>query len=255
MSKFELGLQGRRVLLTGATGGLGRSIAHGFAQNGSRVCLVDRDQGALDSLQAELAAPASHLAMSADLADLRSHARLTARCEEELDGLDVLVHTAAVLRRQFDVDEVTEEDWDFQLDTNLKASFFMNRTVAQSCLRRGVPGRIVNFTSQGWWTGGYGGSVAYAASKGGLVSMTRGLARVYASRGITVNTVSPGAADTAMARGGQSDDQLEDFIKMIPIGRMAHPDELVGAVLFLASDLAAYVTGATLNVSGGQIMY
>lgn len=85
--------------------------------------------------------------------------------------------------------------------------------------------------------------------------MTRGLARFYAKAGITANTISPGAADTSMARGGQSDAQMQDFVDMIPIGRMARPDELAGAALFLASDLAAYITGATLNVSGGQLMY
>jgi NAD(P)-dependent dehydrogenase (short-subunit alcohol dehydrogenase family) len=113
----------------------------------------------------------------------------------------------------------------------------------------------VNFTSQGWWTGGYGGSVVYAATKGGVVSMTRGLARALAPHAITVNAVAPGAADTDMMRSGQTEEQLQAFVDTIPLGRMAHPREIAAAVVFLASDPAGYITGATLNVSGGQLMY
>jgi NAD(P)-dependent dehydrogenase (short-subunit alcohol dehydrogenase family) len=254
-SNFELNLENAVVLVTGATGGIGRSVATAFASSGARVCLVDREQEALNGLAATLPSPRSHVPIAADLTDLRQQAAVLDRCDDELGGVYALVHLAAVLRRRFSVDDVTEEDWDFQLDTNLKASFFLNRSVAQRCQKRQAAGRLINFTSQGWWTGGYGGSVVYSASKGGLVSMTRGLARYYAKDKITVNTISPGAADTSMARGGQSDEQMQAFVDMIPMGRMAHPDELAGAALFLASDLASYVTGATVNVSGGQLMY
>ena len=138
---------------------------------------------------------------------------------------------------------------------NLKATFFLNRSVARVLREQGRGGRIVNFTSQGWWTGGFGGSVVYAASKGGIVSMCRGLARSWAPDGITVNSVSPGAADTPMMRSGMDEAGLAEFVKMIPLGRMAEPDELAGVVVFLASDHARYITGATINVSGGQLMY
>lgn len=254
-SEFELNLEQRTVLITGAAGGIGSQIARAFASLGAKLCLVDRDQSALDRLTATLRNSSSHLRVAADLTDLAQHASILDRCDEEFGGVYALVHLAAVLRRQHSVDEITEEDWDAQIDTNLKASFFLNRAVAQRCIKRNAPGRLINFTSQGWWTGGYGGSVVYSASKGGLVSMTRGLARFYAKSGITANTISPGAADTSMARGGQSDEQMQDFVDMIPMGRMARPEELAGAALFLASDLAAYITGATINVSGGQLMY
>jgi len=254
-SGFGLNLEHKTVLITGAAGGIGSQVAGAFASLGARVCLVDREQSTLDSLAGTLTNPGSHLPIAADLKDLGQHEAILDRCDEAFGGVYALVHLAAVLRRQHSVDEITEEDWDVQIDTNLKASFFLNRAVAQRCVKRNSPGRLINFTSQGWWTGGYGGSVVYSASKGGLVSMTRGLARFYAKSGITANTISPGAADTPMARGGQSDAQMQDFVEMIPIGRMARPDELAGAALFLASDLAAYITGATLNVSGGQLMY
>ena len=127
-----------------------------------------------------------------------------------LGGLDVLVCAAAVLVRRTNVEDVSEADWDYQHDINLKSTFFLNQAAAPLLGRQGRGGRIVNFTSQGWWSGGFGGSVAYAASKGGIVSMTRGLARSLAKDNITVNAVSPGAADTAMMRSGMTDEQLAE---------------------------------------------
>jgi NAD(P)-dependent dehydrogenase (short-subunit alcohol dehydrogenase family) len=119
----------------------------------------------------------------------------------------------------------------------------------------GKGGRIINFTSQGWQSGGFAGSVAYAATKGGIVSMTRGLARSLAKEKITVNAISPGAADTAMMRGGLDEAALAATVAQIPLGYMARPSQLAGVVLFLASDHADYITGATINVSGGWLMY
>ena len=116
-------------------------------------------------------------------------------------------------------------------------------------------GSIVNFTSQGWWTGGFGGSVVYAASKGGVVSLTRGLARSFAADGVRVNAVSPGGVDTPMMSEGVSDEVMRGFMAQVPLGRLAEPAELAGAVLYLASSASSYVTGTVLNVSGGQLMY
>jgi NAD(P)-dependent dehydrogenase (short-subunit alcohol dehydrogenase family) len=160
-----------------------------------------------------------------------------------------------VLIRRASVFDVSEADWDIQHDVNLKASFFLCQAVALTMKEQGTGGRIINFTSQGWMSGGFGGSVAYAATKGGIVSMTRGLARSLAKDKITVNAVSPGAADTAMMRSGMDDAALAGTIAQIPLGYMAAPSELAGSVLFLASDHASYITGATINVSGGWLMY
>ena len=162
---------------------------------------------------------------------------------------------AGALVRRDTVDDVTEADWDLQHDVNLKSVFFLNQAAGKLFKTQGNGGRIINFTSQGWWSGGFGGSVAYAASKGGVVSMTRGLARSYAKDKITVNAVSPGAADTAMMRSGMTEEQLAAQVTQIPIGYMAEPSDLAGTVLFLASDHASYITGATINVSGGWLMY
>ncbi len=254
-SVLTAGLDGRVAVVTGAAGGIGREIVRGLAEAGARVLALDVDAASLDEVAGSLDDPARHLALAADLTDIEGHERIIRRAEDELGRFDILAHAAGVLRRRFSVDEITEEDWDFQVDVNLKATFFLDRTAGQSLIRQGRGGRIINFTSQGWWTGGFGGSVVYAATKGGIVSMTRGLARTYAPHGITVNAVSPGAADTPMMRGGQSEEELERFVSMIPLGRMAEPREVASSVVFLASDHASYITGATINVSGGQLMY
>jgi NAD(P)-dependent dehydrogenase (short-subunit alcohol dehydrogenase family) len=252
---IDLGLEDKGCFVTGAAGGIGREIAIQLAQAGARVAVVDLDQSACEAVVAAMDDPSRHLAIGADLRDLASHDALLGRARDAFGRLDVLVCAAAVLRRRNTIDEITEEDWDAQFDINLKAVFFLNRAAARIFREAGRGGRIVNFSSQGWWSGGFGGSVVYSASKGGIVSMTRGLARTLAPDGITVNHVAPGAADTAMMRSGMTDEGLAKFVEMIPMGRMAEPGEVASTVVFLASDLAGYVTGATMNVSGGQLMY
>jgi NAD(P)-dependent dehydrogenase (short-subunit alcohol dehydrogenase family) len=252
---WELGLEDRGVVVTGGAGGIGREVASAFASAGARVAVVDLHRESSEEVVAGLERPERHLALGADLGRLDAQEPLLREVHDAFGRLDVLAHLAAVLRRRDTIDDVTEEDWDVQLDVNLKATFFLNRAAAHVFRDQGRGGRIVNFTSQGWWSGGFGGSVVYAASKGGIVSMSRGLARTLAPDGITVNTVSPGGVDTDMMRAGSTDEALESFTRMIPLGRMAQPSELAGIVLFLASDHASYITGATVNVSGGQLMY
>lgn len=250
-----LGLEDKGVVVTGAAGGIGRAIARQFADAGARVLAVDLDRAAVDAVVAGLPDSDRHLAAAADLADLAGHGPLVRQAFDAFGRFDVLAHAAAALRRAASVDDVTEEDWDIQHNVNLKGTFFLNRAAAALMREQGRGGRIVNFTSQGWWTGGFGGSVVYCASKGGVVSMTRGLARSWAADKITVNCVSPGAADTPMLRDGLTDEALASFVSMIPLGRMAEPDEVASSVIFLASEQASYITGAVINVSGGQLMY
>ncbi|MDZ4045883.1 MAG: SDR family oxidoreductase, partial [Rhodoglobus sp.] len=119
----------------------------------------------------------------------------------------------------------------------------------------GTLGAIVNFTSQGWWTGGFGGSVVYNASKGGVSTLTKGLARSFAPHGIRVNAVAPGGVDTQMMNEGMSEEAMAAFLAMVPLGRLAQGEELAGAVVFLASDAASFITGSIINISGGQLMY
>jgi NAD(P)-dependent dehydrogenase (short-subunit alcohol dehydrogenase family) len=245
------GLEGKGVFVTGAAGGIGREVARAFDAVGARLCLVDR----LESPRDELGNPDRHVTKVVDLADVGSHESVLREAMAELGRLDVLAHVAGVLRRRFSIDEITEDDWDFQIDMNLKAAFFLHRAAAKLFIEQGSGGRIINFSSQGWWSGGFGGSVVYAASKGGIVSMTRGLARTLAPHGITVNSIAPGGVDTEMMRGGQTEEQLERFIDLIPMGRLGTAAEMAATVVFLASDHASYITGATINISGGQLMY
>jgi NAD(P)-dependent dehydrogenase (short-subunit alcohol dehydrogenase family) len=248
------GLEGRGVILTGATGGIGTAVAKGFAAAGARVMAVDLDQSKVDALVGGLEGT-GHVAAVADLRDLGSHDALVERARTELGDVYVLANLAAVLRRRGSLDEVSEDDWDFQHDINLKSAFFLARAAGNAMIAAGKGGRIVLFSSQGWWTGGFGGSVAYASSKGGVTTMCRGLARTFGPHQITVNCVSPGQVNTPMLMTGLAPEVYETMKKQTPLGYVAEPEELAGPVVFLASDHAKYITGATLNVSGGFLMY
>jgi NAD(P)-dependent dehydrogenase (short-subunit alcohol dehydrogenase family) len=248
------GLEGKGVIVTGAAGGIGKAVATAFSATGARVMAVDLDLARVTEVVAGFEGT-GHLAVSADLADLSAHAGLVARAREELGNLYVLANLAAVLRRRGSIDEVTEDDWDFQHDINLKAAFFLCRAAGDAMIEQGQGGRIITFSSQGWWTGGFGGSVAYAATKGGVTSMTRGMARTYGPHRITVNAVSPGQVHPPMLLTGLSPEVYESMKQQTPLGYVAEPEEVAGPVVFLASDHAKYITGSTINVSGGFLMY
>lgn len=251
--RSDAGLAGRVVVVTGAAGGIGRAVCTAAAEAGARVFGVDVDEEAVSNVIDELEGD-GHAGMAANLRELPSHRNVLVRASE-LGQVAALVHTAAVLVRRDSVDEVTEDDWDFQHDVNLKATFFLNREAHRLFVEQGTPGSIVNFTSQGWWTGGFGGSVAYAATKGGIVSLTRGLARSFAPSEVRVNAVSPGGVNTPMMWSGMDEESMAGFVSMIPLNRLAEPTDLTGAVLFLASSASSYITGTVVNVSGGQLMY
>ncbi len=253
MWRNDSGLSGKSIVVTGAAGGIGSALIHGFAQAGAHVLLIDMPGKSLQEISDGL--PGSgHKWMEIDLSDLSQHA-LIFETAQSMAPFSALAHCAAVSRRRADVDDVTEADWDIQLDTNLKTTFFLNRAARTSFRSQKSIGSIINFVSQAWWSGGYGGSVVYAASKGGVVSLTKGLARAFAADGVRVNAISPGGVDTPMMVADQTPEALAKFVSMIPLGRLANPEELVGAVLFLASDASSYVTGTVMNVSGGQLMY
>jgi NAD(P)-dependent dehydrogenase (short-subunit alcohol dehydrogenase family) len=247
------GIEGRTVVITGATGGIGRAIARAFAQTGATVVATDLDQTSLDELVGELKGVA-HRGVALDLRDAGNRQRLLETATIEGNAPYAFVHTAALLRRRASLDEVTEDDWDAQIDTNLKATFFLCRLFANAMKRAGE-GRIVLFTSQSWMTGGFGGATVYATTKGGVVSMSRGLARSYGHDGVTVNAIAPGQINTPMLLTGLDPTIYEKMREETPLGYVGEPDDVAGTAVFLASAHARYITGATINVSGGFLMY
>ena len=249
----DSGLEGGVVIVTGAAGGIGSAVCRALADAGAIVAGVDRPGAPLAAVIDAL--PGSgHVSIEADLSRIDSHATIlsAAGAAGTIVGL---AHVAAVILRNNDLYSITEEEWDLQFAVNVKATFFLNRALAAAWREAGTGGSIVNFASQGWWTGGIGNSIPYSATKGAVVSLTRGLAKTLAGDGIRVNAIAPGAVDTMMMREGLSDEARAAFIGTVPLGRIAEADELSGAVLYLLSHASTYVTGTTLNVSGGQLIY
>lgn len=248
------GLEGRGVIVTGAASGIGRASARMMASAGARVAAVDIDRAGLGETMETLEGRDDHLAVRFDLAETASIPDLVSGIVDRFGDLWALANVAAVLRRR-DLHDVTEEDWDAQMDVNLKASFFLNREAGNAMVAGGGGGRIINFASMAWLVGPLVGSDAYVISKAGIVSMTRGFARAFGPHGILVNTVSPGQVDTPMQHQENTPEVMERAMAMCPLGRMGRPEELAAVVLFLASRHAGFVNGATINVSGGLIMY
>ncbi len=246
------GLQGARILLVGAGGAIGRATAEVLVTAGAAVACVDSNADACAETVAGIAD--AGVVIPGDLRAIDDFPDLIGRAETAIGPLDGLVNVAAVLRR-LAVTDVTEADWDAHLGVNAKASFFLGRTFAEHLKGAGRSGSAVFAASQSWWTGGLDGSVVYAASKGALVSLTRGLARQYGPAGIRFNTVAPGFVDTPMLHGGLDDAAMGRMLAAVPLGRLATSEEVANALAFLASRASSYITGATLVIAGGQLMY
>ena len=245
-------LDGKVAVVTGAGSGLGRAIAIAIAEAGADcVCteLPERMQ-ALDSVCAEIERLGRRgFALPLKLPDLVSIDSLIARAIEQMGRIDVLVNNAGVNIPR-DALEVTEEDWDGVVDVNLKGSFFMSQRVARTMKERGG-GKIVNMASQNGVVG-YFKRAAYCSSKAGIVNLTRVLALEWAPFKINVNAVGPTFILTSLTQSTFDDPVLrEDLLRRIPLGRVGQPEDVVGAVVFLASPAADLVTGHTLLVDGG----
>jgi NAD(P)-dependent dehydrogenase (short-subunit alcohol dehydrogenase family) len=248
------GLDGKVAVVTGAASGIGRSASLQLAAAGARVAAVDIDLARLEGTLAEMAGD-GHIAVQQDLRRIPELTPMLHDVASRLGRLDVMMNVAAALRRQ-NLEDVTEEDWDFQHDVNLKATFFLCRTAGQIMATRGEGGRIINFTSGSWQVGTVGGqSDAYVASKGGVVSMTRSFAKQFGRHGITVNVVSPGQIDTPMQHVDNTPEEVERSMRACPLGRMGEPREVAAAAVFLASSHASFISGATITVSGASVMW
>ncbi len=240
------------VLVAGAGGGIGRETARALAAGGARVACLDLNAEAAESTAAALAGDG--VALVGDISDVDSLPGILDAAETAVGPLSAMANLVAVLRRTSVVD-VTEEIWDVHQAVNAKASFFLGRAFAERLRARHQSGAVVFTASQSWWTGGLDGAVPYAASKGALVSTTRGLARYYASAGVRFNVVAPGFVDTPMLHGGLDEGAMDRMLAAVPMGRLAEASEIASAITFLMSPASSYITGATLVVSGGQLMY
>jgi len=241
-------LQGKKALVTGASGGIGGAIAAALKLQGAEVALSGTRVDALKALAAELGS-AAHV-VPADLSSAEGADQLAKDAADAMGGIDILVNNAGLTRDGLAM-RMKDEDWQTVLDVNLTSAFRLSRAVLRGMMKARW-GRIIGITSIVGVTGN-AGQANYAASKAGMIGMSKALAQEVASRGVTVNCVAPGFIATPMT-DALSDDQKEKLNAGIPAGRMGAVDDIAGACVYLASDEAAYVTGQTLHVNGGMAM-
>ena len=243
-------LRGKKVLVTGGSKGLGLDIALAFAGLGAKVVITGRQESALEeavSRLKELQSDSSYI--TADMKDVASVRRMVDEATERMGGLDVLVNNAGVNIPK-PAEEVTEEDWDQIIDTNLKGLFFCSQQAGKYMIPN-KSGKIINIVSQMAFVGYYN-RTAYCSSKGGAVQLTKALAVEWAKHHIKVNAVAPTFVETEMTKTMfENRDFYEDVMNRIPLGELARPADITGAVLFLASDMGNFITGETIKVDGG----
>jgi 3-oxoacyl-[acyl-carrier protein] reductase len=247
-------LTGKNALITGASGGIGADIARALHAQGAAVGLSGTRVEPLEALAAELGAGAgrenSAHVLPCNLSDMEAVKALPKAAAEAMGSVDILVNNAGITRDNLFM-RMSDDEWQSVLDVNLTATFQLCKGVMRGMMKARW-GRIVNISSIVGATGNPG-QANYAASKAGLIGMSKSLAYEVASRGITVNAVAPGFIATAMT-DKLTDEQKSGIMGQIPAGRMGTPDEIASAVVYLASVEAAYVTGATLHVNGGMAM-
>jgi 3-oxoacyl-[acyl-carrier protein] reductase len=254
-TKMELNLRGKTALVTGGGSGLGAEITRVFAAEGVDVAvnyIVDEEK--VFEFVKEIAScyGVKCIAIKGDIsvpADMSANVEETA---EKLGKIDILVNNAGVWPTAY-VESMSDEEWDRTIRINLNGPFYLSKRVVRHLVERKAKGKIINIVSQAAFHGSTSGHAHYAASKGGLVTFTVSLAREVAKYGINVCAVAPGMMRTPMNRDDLVNRE-EDYLKRIPLGRIADPAEIANVVAFLASGRADYITGATIDVSGGMLM-
>ncbi len=241
-------LTGRTALVTGASGGIGGSIAKALSDAGAKVALSGTRVEALEKAAADIGG--SPVILPCNLADPVATAALVGQAEEALGGLDIIISNAGLTKDGL-LMRMKDEDWETVLNVNLGAYFRLARAAMRGMMKR-RHGRIIGITSVVGVTGN-GGQTNYAASKAGMIGFSKSLAQEVASRNITVNCIAPGFIATPMT-DVLKDDQKEALLKGIPAGRLGSGADIAAAALYLASDESAYVTGQTLHVNGGMAM-
>ena len=242
-------LNGRRALVTGATGGIGAAIARALHARGAVVVLSGTRENVLQERVAELGERAH--AAPCNLADREAVKALPKQAEELAGGaIDILVNNAGITRDNIAM-RLKPEDWQAVLDVNLTAAFLLSQGVMRGMMKQRF-GRIINISSVVGQAGN-AGQANYAAAKAGMIGMSKSLAQELASRNITVNVIAPGFIETPMTEA-LSEQQREALFERIPAGRFGTPDDVAAACVFLASEEAGYITGQTIAVNGGMLM-
>ncbi len=241
-------LSGKRALVTGASGGIGGAIAKALAAQGAEVALSGTRVDKLEKVAGEISGK-THV-LPCNLSDLAQVDELVPQAVEAMQGLDILVNNAGMTRDNIFM-RMKDEEWDEVLAVNLTAAFHLSRAVLRTMMKQKF-GRIIGISSVVGVVGN-AGQGNYAATKAGLIGMSKALAQEVASRNITVNTIAPGFIASAMT-DELNEKQRDAIMNQIPAARLGTAEEVAACAVFLASDAAAYVTGHTLNVNGGMVM-
>jgi 3-oxoacyl-[acyl-carrier protein] reductase len=245
---MQIDLSGRTALVTGSTRGIGRAIAETLARAGARVAIVGRDQAKAAAVAAELGGGAEGFAC--DVADPASVTALVEAVEKAFGAVDILVNNAGLTRDNL-LMRIKDEDWDAVLDANLRGAFVAIRAASRGMMKRRW-GRIINMASVVGLIGNKG-QANYAASKAGLIGLTKSVAKEYASRNILANAIAPGFIETDMT-AAMTPEARSALSQQIPLERLGTPADIAGMVAFLASEHAAYITGQVFVIDGGMVM-
>ena len=247
--KFDL--NSKIAIVTGASQGIGETIAVEMAKSGANVFCLARNKNALDSTINKIISNGDKAsAYSCDISDNEQFNNIVTDIFKEYGSIDILVNNAGITNDTL-LMRMSDDQWDSVLNINLKGSFTCTRSVIKYMMKKKA-GRIINITSIVGLTGN-AGQANYAASKAGLIGMTKSIAKEVASRGITANCVAPGWIETAMTEQ-LSDDVKNKFLSQIPTGKIGYPKDIANTVIFLASKEAEYITGQTITVDGGRII-
>lgn len=244
---LQIDLSGRNALVTGSTRGIGRAIAETLAECGARVGVVGRDLERSQAVAASIGRGAQGFA--ADVSETASVVKLVTDVEAAFGGIDILVNNAGLTRDNLMM-RIRDDDWDAVIDANLRGAFVAIRAATRGMMKRRW-GRVINIASIVGITGNKG-QANYAASKAGLIGLTKSVAKELGSRNILANAIAPGFIETDMT-AAMTAEARTTMAGQIPLERLGTPSDVAGAVAFLASDLASYITGQVLVVDGGMI--